>query len=112
MFGMMETTDMRSLSREARHERRVQVIRLRKAGLTYEQIAEQTGLSRTGCLTSAAVTRRRRCGAEGRGRRAQDRREAPADGAAGERDAQVHQDKTPDQMKLPYALWTRRRWRS
>ena len=44
----METADMRSLSREARHERRVQVIRLRKAGLTYEQIAEQTGLSRTG----------------------------------------------------------------
>jgi hypothetical protein len=26
---MMEATDMRSLSREARHERRVQVIRLR-----------------------------------------------------------------------------------
>jgi len=43
---MMETTDMRSLSREARHERRVQVIRLRKAGQTYERIAEQTGLSR------------------------------------------------------------------
>ena len=39
---------MRSLSREARHERRVQVIRLRKAGQTYEQIAQQTGLSRTG----------------------------------------------------------------
>ena len=30
---------MRSLSREARHERRVQVIRLRKAGLSYELMA-------------------------------------------------------------------------
>ena len=39
---------MRSLSREARHERRVQVIRLRKTGLTYDAIAAQTGLSRTG----------------------------------------------------------------
>ena len=39
---------MRSLSREARHERRVQVIRLRKAGQTYDEIAAQTGLSRTG----------------------------------------------------------------
>ena len=39
---------MRSLSREARPERRIQVIRLRKAGQTYEQIAVQSGLSRTG----------------------------------------------------------------
>ena len=39
---------MRSLSRDARHERRVQVIRLRKAGGTYDEIAAQTGLSRTG----------------------------------------------------------------
>ena len=44
----MQATDMRSLSREARHERRVQVIRLRKAGNTYEEIAVLTGLSRTG----------------------------------------------------------------
>jgi transposase len=44
----MEATDMRSLSRDARHERRVQVIRLRKAGQTYHEIAAKTGLSRTG----------------------------------------------------------------
>jgi hypothetical protein len=35
----MEVTDMRSLSRAARHERRVQVIRLRNAGLSYELLA-------------------------------------------------------------------------
>lgn len=45
---VMEAIDMRSLSRDARHERRVQVIRLRKAGQTYDEIAAQTGLSRTG----------------------------------------------------------------
>ena len=44
----MQATDMRSLSRQARHERRVQVIRLRKAGHTYEEIAALTGPSRTG----------------------------------------------------------------
>lgn len=44
----MQATDMRRLSRDARHERRVQVIRLRKAGQTYDKIAAQTGLSRTG----------------------------------------------------------------
>jgi hypothetical protein len=53
-MGGMETTDRRSLSRDARHERRVQVIRPRAAGHTYEAIAAQTGLSRTGA-------RRRSC---------------------------------------------------
>jgi len=46
--GAIEATDMRSLSRGARHESRVQVIRLRKAGRTYDEIAAHTGLSRTG----------------------------------------------------------------
>ena len=46
--GAMQATDMRSLSRDARHERRVQVVRLRKAGRTYDEIAVLTGLSRTG----------------------------------------------------------------
>ena len=44
----MQATDMSSLTPQARHERRVQVIRLRKSGYTYDEIAEQTGLSRTG----------------------------------------------------------------
>ena len=50
----IETTDMRSLSHEERHERRVQVIRLRKAGHSYETIAAQTGLSRTGVFNICA----------------------------------------------------------
>jgi len=39
---------MRSLSRDAPHERRVQVVRLPKAGQTYDEIAVQTQLSRAG----------------------------------------------------------------
>lgn len=106
--GMMETTDMRSLSREARHERRVQVIRLRKAGKTYEEIAEQLGLSRTGVFNICS-----RHAAEGAaalkdkvgGRKFGEKRllTAPQENAM----RKFIQDKTPDQLKLPYALWTR-----
>ena len=105
---MMETTDMRSLSREARHERRVQVIRLRKAGKTYEEIAEQTGLSRTGvfniCSRHAAVGPAALKDAVG-GRKVGDKRllTAPQENAM----RKFIQDKTPEQLKLPYALWTR-----
>ena len=105
---MMETTDMRSLSREARHERRVQVIRLRKTGLTYDQIAEQTGLSRTGVFD---ICRRHEAGGAAAlkdavgGRKVGDKRllTAPQEKAM----RKFIEDKTPDQLKLPYALWTR-----
>jgi transposase len=107
-IAMMETTDMRSLSREARHERRVQVIRLRKAGKTYDEIAEQTGLSRTGVFNicsryaeGGAAALKDAIG----GRKVGDKRllTAPQERAM----RQFIQDKTPDQLKLPYALWTR-----
>ena len=39
---------MRKLTPEARQERRRQVIKLRRAGWTYEAIAADLGLSRTG----------------------------------------------------------------
>jgi len=105
----METTDMRSLSRDARHERRVQVIRLREAGCTYDQIAVQTGLSRTGVFN--ICTRYARQGAHalhdriggyqfGQRRRLSMKQE------------QIIQhlicSNTPDQLKMTHALWTRR----
>lgn len=105
---MMEATGMRPLSREARHERRVQVIRLRKAGRTYDEIAAQTGLSRTGVFN---ICKRHEAGgakplkdAPG-GRKVGDKRLLDA-----QREATVRRliaDKTPDQLKMPYALWTR-----
>jgi transposase len=106
--GVMEATDMRSLSRDARHERRVQVIRLRKAGRTYDEIAQQTGLSRTGVFdickrheASGAVALRDAPS----GRKTGDGRMLEA-----EQEALVRKlitDRTPDQLKMPYALWTR-----
>ena len=99
---------MRSLSREARHERRVQVIRLRKAGHTYDEIAELSGLSRTGIFN--ICKRHKEGGAKALhdaigGRKLGENRLLDA-----AQEAQVRRliaDKTPDQLKMPYALWTR-----
>jgi transposase len=106
--GVMQATDMRSLSREARHERRVQVIRLRKAGSTYDEIAAQTGLSRTGVFN---ICKRHETGgakalrdAPG-GRRPGDKRLLSAEQEATVR--KLIADKTPDQLKMVYAPWTR-----
>ncbi|MFN9472535.1 IS630 family transposase [Acidovorax sp.] len=104
----MEATDMRKLSRDARHERRVQVIRLRNAGQTYEQIAQQTGLSRTGVFD--ICKRHEQAGAKAlrdapHGRKRGDGRLLDAT-----QEALIQKliaDKTPDQLKMPYALWTR-----
>jgi len=104
----MEATDMRSLAREARHERRVQVIRLRKAGRTYDEIAEQTGLSRTGvfdiCKRHEAGGAKALKDAPG-GRKVGDKRLLSAEQEIAVR--KLIADKTPDQLKMSYALWTR-----
>jgi transposase len=105
---VMQATDMRSLTREARHERRVQVIRLRKASLTYEQIAQQTGLSRTGVFD--ICKRHDEGGAKALVDRIGGRKLGEERLLSAEQEALVQRlitDKTPDQLKLGYALWTR-----
>ncbi|PNW91699.1 hypothetical protein CF647_36770 [Burkholderia sp. 117] len=46
---------MRSLPREAREERRRQVINLRKRGWAYDEIADHTDLSRTGAISASGM---------------------------------------------------------
>jgi transposase len=99
---------MRTLSFEARHERRVQVIRLRKAGQTYEAIAAQTGLSRTGVFDICA--RYRAGGAAALRDAVGGRKLGEGRRLSAAQEAEVRRlicDKTPDQLKMPYALWTR-----
>lgn len=82
--------------------------RLRKAGQTYEAIAAQTGLSRTGvfdiCKRHAAAGARALRDAPN-GRQTGDGRLLDATQEAWVR--KLITDKTPDQLKMPYALWTR-----
>ncbi len=99
---------MRSLTPDARYERRTEVVRLRKTGLTYLQIGAQTGLSRTGVFDIC-----KRYAATG----AASLRDATAGRASGAvRKLQLPQeavlrrlicDYTPDQLAMSYPLWTR-----
>jgi hypothetical protein len=47
-FGGMKHVDIRKLPAAAQEERRRQVVGLRASGLTYDAIAAQVGLTRTG----------------------------------------------------------------
>jgi transposase len=99
---------MRKLPAAAQEERRRQVIGLRQAGVTYGAIAEQVGLSRTGvfdiCQRFAAE------GAKGlvskpRGRKPDEQRLLDA---AQEAEVQgLIRRHTPDELGLPFALWSR-----
>ena len=104
----METIDMRKLTREARYERRVQVIRLRKAGRTYDEIATLTGLSRTGvfdiCKRHATSGSSALHDAAGGRKLGEQRLLSPAQEALVQK---LIADKTPDRLKMPYALWSR-----
>lgn len=99
---------MRTLTPEARQERRRHVIKLRRQGWTHQAIAEQTGLSRQGVIN--ILRRYAQEGARGladkpRGRMPGEQRALlPAQEAA---IRTLICEKTPDQLKLGFALWNR-----
>src|ERR687895_706134 len=104
----MRHVDMRKLPAAAQEERRRQVIGLRRRGLTYKEVAEQVGLSRTGVINIC-----QRFAAEGakglvskrRGRKPDEQRLLDA---AQEAEVQgLIRRHTPDELGLPFALWSR-----
>src|ERR671915_434778 len=104
----MKHVDMRKLPAAAQEERRRQVIGLRQAGQTYDAIAAQVGLSPTGVFDickrfaeqGAAGLRTGPRGPEpGHGRFLDAEQEAEA------RD--LIRRHTPDELDLPFALWSR-----
>ena len=99
---------MRKLPAAAQEERRRQVIGLRQRGLAYRAIAEQTGLSRTGVIDIC-----QRFAAEGvkglvskpRGRKPDEQRLLDAAQEAAVQG--LIRRHTPDELGLPFALWSR-----
>ena len=99
---------MRKLPAAAQEERRRQVVGLRQRGLAYRVIAEQTGLSRTGVIDIC-----QRFAAEGtkglvskpRGRKPDEQR--LLDAAQGAEVRGLIRRHTPDELGLPFALWSR-----
>ncbi len=104
----MEKIDARKHSPETQYEIRKQVVRLRKQGVTNILVAEGLGIS----VGRASKTWRsyKKGGSKAiklgrRGRRIGEQRTLSGDQESDLRKALI--DKTPDQMKLPFALWTR-----
>jgi transposase len=108
MSRRMDHIDMRKLAPAAQEERRRQVIGLRQRGMTYQAIADQIGLSRTGVFNicrrfaqqgPSGLTSKPHGPEPGYGRVLSARQEAAMRKLIGTR--------TPDQLGLPFALWSR-----
>ena len=105
----MEHEDARTLPAAAQEEKRKLAVRLCKSGMNYTEIAEAVGVHRVtvskwcrGYAEQGAVALKSRTRGRAEGTH---RRLSPAQEA---RVRQLICDKTPDQLKLPFALWTRR----
>src|SRR5690349_10760132 len=104
----MKHVDMRKLPAAAQEERRRQVIGLRQAGMTYDAIAAQVGLTRTGVFDIC-----KRFARQGKAGLTSGRR-GPEPGhnrlLSGEQAREVRsliRRHTPDALDLPFALWSR-----
>jgi transposase len=104
----MEKIDARKHSPQTQYEIRKQVIRLRKRDLPNKVVAEGLGISigRASKIWQSYKKEGSKAIKLGRrGRRTGEQRTLSSDQESELRKALI--DKTPDQLKLPFALWTR-----
>src|SRR5208337_4498037 len=104
----MEKIDARRVKKEVQQALRDQVVRLRKQGKANKDIAEFLGMSpsRSSTIWQKYVKGGKKQIILGtRGRRHGEKRSL-----TGEQEQHIQKlmvDKTPDQLKFPFALWTR-----
>ena len=104
----MEKIDARKHSPETQYEIRKQVIRLRKQGILNKVLAEGVGISegRASKIWRSYIREGSKAISLGkRGRRTGEKRTLTMEQETEMKRALI--DKTPDQLKLPFALWTR-----
>ena len=105
----MKKRDARRLAPYVQGEVRRQSIRLIKSGMTQQQVADSLGVSRPNVARWWGLYRRGGWNAlrvKRRGRRVGQQRRLSVEQERATR--RCIQDKTPDQLKMPFALWTRR----
>ena len=104
----MEKIDARKLSTDAQQQIRYQVIRLREQGRKHSEISAITGVSRSICSTWWTLYQKG--GKKALKIKQRGRPEGSCRTLATEQEKELQKairDKCPDQMKLPFALWTR-----
>jgi transposase len=105
----MKKIDPRTLNQETQHELRKQIVRLRRKGMSNNEAAETVGISVS--QASRVWQRYQRGGSKAitpgiRGRRTGEQRTLTDVQEKAVRQALI--DTTPDQLKFPFALWTRK----
>ena len=104
----MKKIDARKLSTDVQQEIRYQVIRLRKQGRKHKEISEITGVSRSLCSTWWTLYQKG--GKKALEIKKRGRPNGSCRTLAPEQEKELQKmikDKWPDQLKLPFALWTR-----
>jgi len=105
---VIKDSDARTLSPQTQYELRKQVIRLRKKGMANKDVAEAVGTAPS--HASAIWQSYQSGGIEAIKPRVRGRRYGAQRRLTAEQEEAVQKllvDKTPDQLKLPFALWTR-----
>lgn len=109
MMLRMENIDTRKLKPEVQEQLRKQVVRLRNSGKSYKEIGEIVGIHPTNaCKIFKAYEKG---GANAIKAKTRGRKQGSCRTLTPEQEVRLKKaitDRTPDQLKFPFALWTRR----
>lgn len=104
----MKVRDVRSLNEESLFELRMRAVDLKREGYTYEEVSTMLEVSFSAVRKWWSLYRQGGRQALQLGQRG--RRQGQCRSLNGEQERRVRRmitDKTPDQLKMPFALWTR-----
>lgn len=104
----MRSTDSRKLSIPALNERRRQAVRLRLKGMKLAEVSEAVGMTKGTIINAVKAYREGGWPSVSVGRRG--RKKGEGRSLNPEQEAMIRKticDRTPDQLKMPFALWTR-----
>lgn len=104
----MKLIDARSLTTDQQEQLRIKAVEMARKGMTHQMIADEIGVARPTVTKWLGMKRAGGMRALRAGKKGRPKGSGKLNGAQAREIAELVADKNPEQLKLPFVLWTRK----